>query len=42
MSFRAVVTGGGRGIGLAISERLAKASYEVLVLEIDGSKNTIP
>ena len=38
----AVVTGGARGIGLAISERLAKASYEVLVLDIDGSDNTIP
>ena len=42
MSLKAVVTGGARGIGLAISERLAKASYEVLVLDIDGSDNTIP
>lgn len=42
MSLKAVVTGGARGIGLAISERLAKASYEVLALDIDGSDNTIP
>ena len=41
MSLRAVVTGGARGIGLAISERLAEASYEVLILDIDGSNNTI-
>jgi len=39
MSLRAVVTGGARGIGLAISERLAEASYEVMVLDLDGSND---
>ena len=41
MSLRAVVTGGARGIGLAISERLIEASYEVLILDINGSKNSV-
>ena len=41
MSLRAVVTGGARGIGSAISERLTEASYEVFVLDVHGSANTI-
>ena len=41
MSLRAVVTGGARGIGRAISERLTEAHYEVFVLDVDGADNII-
>ncbi len=41
MALKAVVTGGARGIGLAIAERLIEANYEVAVLDIEGPDNTI-
>ncbi|MBJ86748.1 MAG: hypothetical protein CL461_00710 [Acidimicrobiaceae bacterium] len=41
MSYKAVVTGGSQGIGLAITERLSEATYEVFVLDISGKENTI-
>lgn len=33
---RAVVTGAGRGLGLAIAQRLARDGFEVIGLDIDG------